>query len=164
MIHSRAEEREPRTKEASDKGVGGDGTVRVEQVHIDDILKPLDEDNEHGTTHRDSANNLCRPRRTRVASPSEPEQAAGENDSADDHRRKTALRDDLAGCTGGLASEDGEGVSYGGAEAKGDADEEGEEDEGSLTGGPMAVFGEGDREAFEEEEEHAIEETLVEGY
>ncbi len=164
MIHSRAKEWESRTKKASDKGIGGDGTVRVEQVDIDDILEPLDEDNEHGTTHRDSANNLCRPRCTGVASPSEPEQAAGENDSANDHRGKTALRDDLAGGTGGLASEDGEGVGYGGAEAEGDANEEGEEDEGSLAGGPMAVFGERDGEAFEEEEEHAIEETLVEGY
>ena len=164
MIHSRTEERKPSTEEASHKGVRGDGTVCVEQVHIDNIFEPLNEDHKHGPTNRNRTNHLRRPRCTGMAGPRKPEEAAGKNDSADDHRRKTTFRHDFPGGAGILAGESRESVGNGGYEAQNDADEEGKESKGRLAGCPVPVLDEGDGESFEEEEEHAIEEALVEGY
>lgn len=62
-----------------------------------------------------------------MARPCKPEEANGEDDSADDHRGKTALRDNFARSACVLASEDGKSVSDNGDEANDDADEEGDE-------------------------------------
>ena len=99
-----------------------------------------------------------------MASPRKPEEAAGKNDSAHDHRRKTTFRHDFSRGAGSLACKSRESVGDGGYEAQNDADEEGKESKGRLTGCPVPVLDEGDGKSFEEEEEHAIEEALVEGY
>ena len=164
MIHSRTEERKTCAEEASHKSVRRDGAVRVEQVHIDDIFEPLYEDDEHSTTNRNRANHLRKPRCTRMASPRKPEEAAWKNDSADDHRRKTTFRHDFTGRAGSLAGESGESVGNSGYEAQNDTDEEGNESKGCLAGCPVPVLDEGDGKSLEEEEEHAVEEALVEGY
>ncbi len=99
-----------------------------------------------------------------MACPCEPEEANGEDYSADDHRGKTALGDDFARSACVLPSEDGKGVRYDGDEPDDDADEEGDEGQGGEARSPMTVLDKGDWEAFEEEEEHAVEKTLVESY
>ena len=127
MIHSRAEEREPGPEEATDERVGGDGAVGVEQVHVDDVLEALDEDDEHGAADRDSGDELRDPARARVARTGKPDEADGQDDGADDHGREAALRDGEAGRAGVLAGEDCDGVGDDGGEADDDADEEGDE-------------------------------------
>ena len=164
MIHRRTKERKSSTEEASHKSIRGNGTICVEQIYIDDIFEPLYEDDEHSTTNWNRTNHLRRPRCTRMASPRKPEEAARKNDSADDHRRKTTFRHKFTGGAGGLAGESGESVGDGGYEAQDDADEERNESKGCLAGCPVPVLDKGDGKSFEEEEEHAIEEALVECY
>lgn len=99
-----------------------------------------------------------------MARPCEPKEAAGEDDSAGYHGRKTTFWHDFTGGAGCLAGESCQGVGDGGYEAEDDANEEGNKCERCLAGCPVAVLDEGDGEAFEEEEEHAVEEALVERY
>ena len=99
-----------------------------------------------------------------MACPRKPKESARKNNSADDHRRKTTFRHKFTGGAGGLAGESGESVGDGGYEAQDDADEERNESKGCLAGCPVPVLDEGDGKSFEEEEEHAIEEALVECY
>ena len=164
MIHRRSKKRKPRSKETSHKRVRRNGTICIQQVYVDYVFEALYEDHKHSATYWNRANDLCRPRCAGMTRPCEPEEAAGEDYSLHDHRRKTAFGHNLSGCAGCLAGENCEGVGDGCNEAENDADEEGDECEGGLAGGLVAVLDEGDGEAFEEEEEHAVEEGLVEGY
>ena len=127
MIHGRAEEGKPGPEEATDERVGGDGAVGVKQVHVDDVLEALDEDDEHGAADGDRGDDLRDPARARVARPREPEEADGQDDGADDHGGQAALRDGEAGRAGVLAGEDCDGVGDDGGEAEDDADEESDE-------------------------------------
>ena len=127
VIHGRAEEGEPGPEEAADERVGGDGAVGIEQVHVDDVLEALDEDDEHGTADGDGGDDLRDPARARVARPREPEEADGEDDGADDHGREAALGDGEAGGARVLPGEDRDGVGDDCGEADDDADEERDE-------------------------------------
>ena len=164
MIHSRSKKRKPRSKETSYKCIRGNGTICIEQIYVDYVFESLNENNEHGSADWDGTNDLCGPRGAGVTCPCEPEEATGENDSADDHRWETTFWDYFTGGAGCLAGESCESVGDGCYEAENDADEEGDESAGGVAGRPVAVLDEGDGEAFEEEEEHAVEEGLVEGY
>ena len=127
MVHGRAEEGEAGPEEAADEGVGGDGAVGVEQVHVDDVLEALDEDDEHGAADGDGGDDFRHPARARVARPREPEEADGKDDGADDHGWEAALGDGETGGFGVLAGEDCDGVGDDGGEADDDADKEGDE-------------------------------------
>ena len=127
VVHGGAEEGEPGAEEAAHERVGGDGAVGVEQVHVDDVLEALDEDDEHGAADGDAGDVLRYPARARVARPREPEEAHGEDDGADDHGGQAALGDGETGLAGVLAGEDCDGVGDDGGEADDDADEEGGE-------------------------------------
>lgn len=94
--HLDREQREPTAHAAPHERVGRDGRVREHQVHVDDVVEPLHEDDQDARPDGHARDDLRDPVHARVRGPSEPEEAHGEEDRGDHHGRETLLGDDAA--------------------------------------------------------------------
>lgn len=61
MIHLHSEEREAASQSAPDESVRRDARISEHQIHIDDIVETLHEDDEDGETDRGTGDDLRDP-------------------------------------------------------------------------------------------------------
>lgn len=161
--HLDREQRERAAETAPHERVGRDGRVGEHQVHVDDVVEPLHEDDQHPGPHGDAREDLRDPVHARGRRPSEPEEPDRQQERGDHHGRETLLGDDAALLLQ-LAREArlGDVGDHGGAEH--DADEEAQEGQGRDAWVPPAAdLLEGDGIGFKEEVEDAVDEGEVDG-
>ena len=170
MKHNTSEQRKRAGEHTPQESISRDSTGGYFLERVDEVVQGCLEDGEEAETHEDGADVGCDPRdvlgalggEVVVACPGEAEEAACKDDGAEHHRWETGFGDGEvvvcfeAGDVEALVEEVDDG-------AEEDADEEGEEGEGTHDLVPAADFLEDNGEGGEAEVEDAVDEGGVEG-
>lgn len=132
----------------------------IHKTHIDNIIQPLQEDQQHSSTNESSRDDLRDPNDVGVASPREPKHTDGQQSTTDNHRDHPLLGHNIAGLFH-LSSESGLGEVSDEAGSKSDSDNDGCEWESTDASVPAAFLLEGDGVGFEAEVEEAVDEAHI---
>ena len=96
VVHTRREQWEASTSQTPNECVPGDSTVRVHEVHVNDVRQTLQKYHHDARADGDSGQDLRNPADVWIACPGEPEETHGEKERANNHGYKTFLWDRLA--------------------------------------------------------------------
>ena len=108
MIHAIRKHNEPRAHPTPDKRVRRNRAIRIHEVHIDQIIQALQEDDHDAAAGEHNGHDLRPDGDVGAGGPGEPEEADGEHDAADEHGDEAFFGDDVAG-----ALEDGREAVFG---------------------------------------------------
>ena len=162
IIHRRREQGEARPRERPNECVCRDGAIGIHQVHIDDVVEPLHEDDQDPHPDGYSGEHLRYPGNVWAAGPRKPEQAGGEDGAAEDHRREALFGYNFAVLLQ-FARKAGFRHDRDDDDAEDDADGDTEEGEGPHAGVPAALLLKADGVGFEEKVEHPVDGGQIDG-
>lgn len=139
----------PSANPTTEEGVGRNSAVGVHLVNINDVVQPLQEHHHDTRSDRRSSDDLWPRSDVRAGSPGKPEHADGQEGTTNDHRQEALFWHNMTVLFefAGESSLCEEGDDETAAD---DADEDGQEGEGTHAKVPSAFFLEGDGEDFEE--------------
>lgn len=159
--HRPRHKRKPTTQQTPQEGVRGRRAGGVELVRVDEEIDALLEDHVEAHADERGGDDGTDPVDGRISRPAEEEQSDGEGEGADNHGRESRLGDLPA--TGGLGdARVARLVGEVDGDAQQHADEEGDEGEGGVEEGPVALFVEDDGEDLERRIEEGEDEGGVE--
>lgn len=90
--HRRSEQRKPASSQRPNERISSDCTIRIHQVHVNDVVQSLQENHQNAPPDGNSCEDLRHPANMRIACPREPKEANRKKEGPKDHWDKSLLR------------------------------------------------------------------------